>query len=51
MIDQASVIRRFLRHLGLPTDVPEQRPARKPPRHLDFTDDQVQGASEFDAAW
>jgi hypothetical protein len=51
LIDQASVILRILRHLGLPTDLPEPRPARAPPRHLDFTDDQSQDAPEFDAAW
>ena len=28
LIQQASVIKRILRHLGLPTDVPEPRPAR-----------------------
>jgi hypothetical protein len=35
----------------LPTDAPEPRPERAPPRHLDFTDDQAQDAPEFDAAW
>jgi hypothetical protein len=34
LIDQASVIQRILRHLGLPTDVPEPRPARAPPSTL-----------------
>jgi hypothetical protein len=51
LIEQASVIQRILRHLGLPTDAPEPRPARAPPRRLDFTDDQSQDASEFDATW
>jgi hypothetical protein len=31
LIEQLSVIQRILRHLGLPTDVPEARPARVPP--------------------
>jgi hypothetical protein len=31
LIDQASMIPRILRHLGLPTDVPEPRPGRPPP--------------------
>jgi hypothetical protein len=51
LIDQASVVRRLLRHLGLPTDLPEPRPARAPPPPFDATDDQFQDAAEFDAAW
>ena len=51
LIDQALVIERILRHLELPTHVPEPRPARAPPRQRDFTDDQSQDAPEFDAAW
>ena len=51
LIEHAAVIQRILRHLGLPTDVPEPRPARAPPRHLDFTDDPSQDAPAFDAAW
>ena len=51
LIDQASVIQRILRHLGLPTDVPEPRPARPPPRAVDPIEDQSQDAPEFDAAW
>lgn len=51
LIDQASVIQRILRHLGLPTDVPEPRPGRAPPRRLDPIDDQSQDATELDAAW
>jgi hypothetical protein len=35
LIDQAPVIQRILRHLGLPTDVPEPCPARPPPWPLD----------------
>jgi hypothetical protein len=31
LIDQAAVIERILAHLGLPTAVPEARPARSPP--------------------
>ena len=51
LIDQTSVIQRILRHLGLPTDVPEPRPARPPPCAVDPIEDQSQDASEFDAAW
>ncbi len=31
LIDDPAVIRRVLRHLELPTEVPEARPARAPP--------------------
>ena len=31
LIEDPTVIRRVLQHLGLPTDVPEARPARAPP--------------------
>ena len=31
LIEEASVIQRVLRHLGLPTEIPEARPARAPP--------------------
>ena len=31
LIDEASVIQRILRHLGLPTEISEPRPARAPP--------------------
>jgi len=31
LIEQARVIHRILRHLGLPTELPEPRPARPPP--------------------
>jgi hypothetical protein len=51
VIEQASVVQRILRHLGLPTEVPEPRPARAPPRLLDPIEDQSQDAPEFDAAW
>jgi hypothetical protein len=50
LIEEASVVQRILRHLGLPTDVPEARPARAPPRQLETTEDESQGAPEFDAA-
>jgi hypothetical protein len=51
LIDQASVVQRILRHVGLPTELPEFRAARAPPRPLDATDDQFQDVPEFDAAW
>ena len=31
LIDEVAVVQRILRHLGLPTEVPEARPARAPP--------------------
>ena len=34
LIDEASVIQRILRHLSLPTEIPEPRPARAPPLPL-----------------
>ena len=34
LIEDPAVIARFLRHLGLPTDIPEAQPARAPPLHL-----------------
>ena len=51
LIEQASVVPRILRHLGLPTEVPEPRPPRAPPRRLETLEDQSGPASEFDAAW
>ena len=51
LIEQASVVQRILRHLGLPTEVPEPRPARAPPRRLETLEDQSRDAPEFDAAW
>jgi Putative transposase len=51
LIGQASVVQRILRHLGMPTDLPEPWPARAPPPPVDATDDQFQDAAEFDAAW
>ena len=35
LIEEASVIERILRHRGLPTEIPEPRPARAPPLPLD----------------
>jgi hypothetical protein len=35
LIEHARMVERILRHLGLPTDRPEPRPARAPPRHVD----------------
>ena len=34
LIEQATVIQRILRHLGLPAEIPEPRPARAPPLPL-----------------
>ena len=31
LIEQGSVVQRILRHLGVPTEFPEARPARAPP--------------------
>jgi hypothetical protein len=50
-IEQASVAQRILRHLGLPTELPEPRPARSPPRRLETLEEQSQDAPELDAAW
>jgi hypothetical protein len=35
LIEHARIVERILRHLGLPTDRPESRPACAPPRHVD----------------
>ena len=35
LIEDPSVVLRLLRHLGLPTEFPEQYPARAPPLPLD----------------
>jgi hypothetical protein len=51
LIEQASVVQRILRHLGLPTEVREPRPARAPPRRFETLEDQSRDAPEFDAAW
>jgi len=34
LIEQATTVERILRHLGLPTDLPEPRPARAPPHRI-----------------
>jgi hypothetical protein len=39
LIDAPDVIRRILRHLGLPTEVPAGRPARAPPLGVAAPDD------------
>jgi hypothetical protein len=51
LIEQAAVVQRILRHLGLPAEVPERRPARAPPRRVETLEDQSQDGPEFDAAW
>ena len=33
LLEASAVTERILRHLGLPTEVPDPRPARAPPRH------------------
>ena len=38
LIEQAEVIRRILRHLGLPDEIPRARPARAPPARALFED-------------
>jgi hypothetical protein len=50
LIEQASVVQRILRHLGLPTEVPEPQPARAPPRRLETLEDQPGMLPKFDAA-
>jgi hypothetical protein len=50
LIEHAPVVQRILRHLGLPTEVPEPRPARAPPRRLETLTDQFRDGPEFDAA-
>ena len=52
LTEQANVIQRILRHLGLPAEIPEPRPARAPPlplaaraRHVD---DDAHDATAFD---
>ena len=36
LIEEAAVIRRILRHLGLPEEIPRARPARAPPASVWF---------------
>jgi hypothetical protein len=38
LIEQAAVIDRILRHLGLPAEIPSPRPARSPPTEPDLSD-------------
>ena len=47
LIEDPAVIARVLRHLGLPTDMPEAQPARAPPLHLvgDAPPTEVAGSS------
>jgi len=48
VIEQADVIRRVLRHLGEPTDVPAPSPARAPPHARDCDDVTARSHAEFD---
>ena len=50
LIDDAAVIQRILRHLGLPTEMPEARLARAPPVHLLLDASVTQVAHEIDFA-
>lgn len=50
LIEQAAVVQRILRHLGLPAEVPEPRPARAPPRQSETFEDQSRDVPEFDPA-
>ena len=43
LIQDGAVIRRMLRHLGLPDVVPEMRPSRAPPLPFDPYDDRIPG--------
>jgi uncharacterized protein YbaR (Trm112 family) len=48
LIEEAAVIGRILRHLGVPTEIPAPRPARAPPlpvgvRAVDGEDDDPSG--------
>lgn len=48
-IEHARIVDRILRHVGLPTDRPEPRPARAPPRRVD--DDACQLSATADATF
>jgi hypothetical protein len=48
VMEQPDVIRRILRHLGEPTDVPAPAPARAPPHARDCDDDTARWHAEFD---
>lgn len=56
-VDDPAVIGRVLKHLGLPTEVPEASPARAPPLHLlldapmtQIAYDQINPADQIDPA-
>ena len=49
LIEHARIVERILRHVGLPTDRPEPRPARAPPRRVD--DDACQLSATADATF
>jgi hypothetical protein len=50
LIEHASTVERILRHLGLPADLPEPRPARAPPPRIQNSDLRWDdGATAFDA--
>ena len=38
LIEEAAVIQRILRHLGVPTEIPAPRPARAPPLRMGAPD-------------
>jgi hypothetical protein len=46
LIEHARIVERILRHLGLPTDRPELRPARAPPRRGDDLACQVRATDD-----
>ena len=46
VIDDPAIIHRILRHLGLPTEIPEARPARSPPLPIGAAPAQV-GADDL----
>ena len=52
LIEHASAAERILRHLGLPTDLPEPRPSRAPPRRIQNSDRHWDdGPTAFDATF
>jgi hypothetical protein len=52
LVDNRRVVERILRHLGLPTDPPEPRPARSPPYgRTPFVDTESRLIPGFDAAF
>ena len=50
LIEDQAVIQRIMRHRGLPTDLPEARPARAPPAHLLLDSAVTQVTDEIDPA-